>query len=447
MASKTILIKGGTLVTMNRERRIIKDGAILVEDGRITSIGKADEFGGEKADRVIDASGKYIFPGFINCHTHMFQVLLRDVAMDMVLLDWLKTSIWPSIRHLREEDIYIAAKLGIVENIRSGVTCIVDNQYPRNYEPSIRAMHESGIRGVLACGYYEINVPEDLRMDADKALKMCEEMIRRWHGRDEGRLRVCPAPMHPCFASKELLLKSKELADKYQTYLHVHTAESVKDVELLKQMTGKTDVEYLHELGILDERFHAVHAVQVSPEEMRLFASAHANIIHNPISNAYTGAGVAPIPEYLRLGCNVALGTDGPASGGNHDFLQSMKFTALIHKGFRRDPTVMRVSEILEMATINGAKALGMEGEIGSLEAGKRADLIILDLHKPHTVYVHDPIANLVYAATSENIETVIVDGEILMEDRRITYIDEEEVMAEASKVAERLMEKFSRRG
>lgn len=444
MASKSLLIKGGTIITMDRERRIIQDGVILIEDGRITSVGKSNEVTHEKVDLKINASKKYVFPGFINCHTHMFQVLLRDVAMDMFLLDWLKRSIWPSIKHLREEDIYAAAKLGIIENIRSGVTCIIDNQYPRNYEASVKAIYESGIRGVLACGYYEVNVPEELRIDPSEAIKRCEEMIKRWHGKDNGRIQVCPAPMHPCFASKELLLKSKELADKYETYLHVHTAESVKDVRLLKKLTGKSDVEYLHEIGVLDERFHAVHAVQVTPREIRLLASTHANIIHNPVSNAYTGAGIAPIPEYLKNECNVALGTDGPASGGNHDLLQSMKFAALIHKGYRRDPTVMKVWDVLEMVTINGAKALKMERELGSIEAGKRADLIIVDLLKPNTVYVHDPVANLVYAATSENVETVIVEGRILMERRKITYVDEEEVMAEASRAAERLMEKLS---
>jgi 5-methylthioadenosine/S-adenosylhomocysteine deaminase len=303
-------------------------------------------------------------------------------------------------------------------------------------------MDEIGFRGVLACGYHESGVPESVRVEPDSALNRCEILIRKYAQTSNGRLRVCPAPMHPCFTSEEALLKSKELADKYETYLHVHTAESERDVKILVSKTGKRDVEFLHDLGVLDNRFLAIHSVNVTQREINLLARSGSHIVHNPVSNMYLGSGVAPVPEYMRKKVNVALGTDGPASNCNQDIVETMKFAACLHKVHLMDPSVITAQEVLQMATISGAKALGMEDKLGSIGVGKYGDLVILDMFKPNTVHVHDPVGSLVYSATSENVDTVIVDGNVLMENRRITFADEEAILKEADIVALRALQR-----
>ena len=436
-------ICGGTIITMDGKRPVIKDGGLLIQDGEIVFVG--NKSGLRKwgtADQLIDGTGKFIFPGFINAHAHMFQVLFRNVGVDLDLLDWLRQVVWPLTTRLTKQEVYSAARLGIVENIKSGVTCAVDNQYPQHYEEPLKAMDAFGFRGVLACGYYEAGVPEEVRGEPTIALKRCENLIRKYDKAGRGRLRVCPAPMHPCFTSEEIMVKSKELAAKYDTYLHVHTAESERDVRMLVDKTGKRDIEFLHDLGVLDNRFLAIHSVNVTPREVNLLARSGSHVVHNPVSNMYLGSGVAPVPEFMRKQVNVALGTDGPASNCNQDLIETMKFAACLQKVHLRDPAILSAREVLQMATINGAKALGMEDRLGSIEVGKKGDLVLMDMFKPNTVHVYDPVGSLVYSATSENVDTVIVDGNVLMQKRRITFADEEAILMEAHEAAQRLLQR-----
>lgn len=438
-----LAIHGGTIITMDRKQPIIKDGGLVIQDGKIAFVGKKGEirkYG--DADQQINAMGKFIFPGFINAHAHMFQVLFRNLGFDLGLLDWLKQVVWPLTINLDKNDVYTAARLGLIENIKSGVTCVVDNQYPGHYEEPLRAMDEIGFRGILACGYYEVGVPDEVRVEPTAALKTCEILIKKYDKVGKGRLRVCPAPMHPCFISEELMLKSKEIADKYNTYLHVHTAESKRDVGMLVDKTGRRDVEFLYDLGVLDNRFLAIHSVNVTQHEIDLLARSGCHIVHNPVSNMYLGSGVAPVPEYMRNRINVALGTDGPASNCNQDIIETMKFAACLHKVHLLDPSILTAQEVLQMATINGAKALGMEDRLGSIEVGKNGDFAIIDMFKPNTVHVHDPVGSLIYSATSENVDTVIVDGKVLMENRKITFANEESILREADKVAQRSLQR-----
>jgi 5-methylthioadenosine/S-adenosylhomocysteine deaminase len=428
---------------MDIKRSVIKDGGLRIQDGKIVFVGdKSGLRNWGAADQQIDGTGKFIFPGFINAHAHMFQVLFRNVGVDLDLLDWLRQVVWPLTTRLTKQDVYAAARLGIVENIKSGVTCVVDNQYPQYYEEPLRAMDTIGFRGVLACGYYESGVPDDVRVEPTTALKRCESLIKKYDNAGSGRLRVCPAPMHPCFTSEEIMVKSKELAAKYDTYLHVHTAESERDVRILVNKTGKRDIEFLHDLGVLDNRFLAIHSVNVTQREVNLLARAGAHVVHNPVSNMYLGSGVAPIPEFMRKKVNVALGTDGPASNCNQDIIETMKFAACLQKVHLTDPSVISAQEVLQMATINGAKALGIEDMLGSIEVGKKGDVVIMDLFKPNTVHVHDPVGSLVYSATSENVDTVVVDGKVLMQNRRIAFADEGAILVEADKAALRLLQR-----
>jgi len=442
-----VIIKGGTVVTMDDKRRIIEDGAVVTRENKIEFVGKREEAEKRfKTGKEIDAGRKVIFPGLINAHTHMFQVLLRNLAVDAPLLDWLESVIHPALSILKEnrDDIHAAALLGCIENIKSGVTHVVDNHYGGgNYDAVIEAMIETGIRGCLARGIYELNVPEPLREDPKDAISDCERLVRKWRGAAGGRIMVGIAPMHPCNASKELLVKARDFSDEFGVIYHTHTGESKGDQELNVKIHGKTDVELLKELGVLGPRYHAVHSVWVSKAEINHMAQAGVHVVHNPVANMYLGSGVAPIPEMRNAGINVALGTDGPASNNNQDLIESMKFAACLHKVNKLDPAIITAQDVLEMATINGAKALGLEGEIGSLEVGKKADLIIVDMEKPHISPVHDPVASLVYCANGGDVDTVIVDGKVVMERRQIKTVDEQKVIQKSYEVSQRLEEKL----
>lgn len=283
---------------------------------------------------------------------------------------------------------------------------------------------------------------DELKETPDEALKHVETLVKKYHGKEDGRLMIAVAPMHPYNASRELLVKAKELADKYNLIYHTHTAESKKDQELVVELHGKTDVKLLYELGILGPRYHAVHAVNVSSEEIKYIAETGAHVIHNPESNMYLGSGIAPIPEYMKAGVNVALGTDGAGSNNNNDMIEAMRFAVLLHRAAKSHPSIVTAWDVIEMATINGAKALGLENEIGSLEPGKKADITIIKLDSPHTAPVHDPLGAIVYCATAQDVDTVIVDGRIVMENREVKVFNEEKVKKEAIKTAEKILDK-----
>ncbi len=443
-----IIIEAKYIIPVRPSRKIIRDGAVVVDGDRIVFVGKVDEARRRfHSDTIIKASRHAVIPGLVNAHNHLFQSILKNIGIDMELVSWLRSSIHPTLASFSDEDFYVAAKWGLIENIRSGVTTVIENHYgPRGYDAVAKALIESGLRAVLARGIYELNVLLDiLKEEPDKALAHVESLVKKYHGY-EGRLWIAVAPMHPYNASKELLLKAKELSDKYSLIYHTHTAESVKDQELVRELHGKTDVELLYELGILGPRYHAVHAVQVSPREVKLLAETGAHVIHNPESNMYLGSGVAPVPDYMEAGVNVALGTDGAGSNNNNDMIEAMRFAVLLHRAARKHPSIVTAWDALEMATINGAKAIGLENEIGSLEVGKKADITIIRLDRPHTAPVTDPLGSIVYCANAGDVDTVIVDGRLVMESGRVIVFDEEKVREEAEKTQERILDRARER-
>lgn len=427
------MIKDGYIITMDAQRRIFKRGSILVEGDKIVSIG--GEVRGS-TEEVIDARGMVVLPGLINAHTHLSMTLLRGVADDMALMPWLETKIWPIERHLRQEDVYSGALLGCLEMIKSGTTCFADQYF--FMESVAHAVSDSGIRGVLAHGMIEADKPEK----GEAEIAASEKFVKACHGMAEGRVRTMFGPHAPYTCSPEFLIKVKELAAKYGVGIHIHISETKDEVELIKKKYGRRPVEHLDAIGFLGPRVLAAHCVWLNNGEITILKKRGVKPVHCPVSNMKIACGVSPVPEMLAAGVRVALGTDGAASNNALDMLNEMKFAALLNKVHKLDAEVMPAQSVLEMATINGAMALGLDSEVGSLEAGKKADIVIVDMEKPHLTPMHNVISHLVYCAVGGDVDTVIVDGKILMRGRKVLSLDEQDVLNRAKKASMDLIDR-----
>lgn len=416
---------------MDPQRRIFERGSVAIADGKIVAVGKNINV---KADTVIDAKGKVVLPGLVNAHTHLSMTLLRGVADDMEFDPWLKTKIWPIEKHLRAEDCYVGALLGCLEMIKSGTTCFADQYF--FMEDVARAVEKAGIRGVLSYGIIEQGDPKKRKSE----IQVGEKLVKTCHGMADGRILTMFGPHAPYTCSPECLAQVKELAKKYKVGIHTHIAESKWEVEEIIKKYGKRPVEHLDAIGFLGPEVLAAHCVQLAEQEIRILRDRGVKPVHNPVSNMKIACGVSPVPEMLAAGIPVALGTDGAASNNSLDMFNEMKFAALLNKVDKFDSTVMPVQSVLEMATVNGARALGLGENLGSLEVGKKADLTLVDLRKPHLTPLRNVISHLVYSATGGDVDTVIVDGKVIMQGRRVLTLEEDKVLEEAQKVADELL-------
>jgi len=424
------LVKGGTIITMDKQRRIIKEGSVLIEGKKISAVGDVKG----KADVTIDARGKIVLPGLINCHTHLAMTLLRGVADDMELMPWLETKIWPTEKHLNAERVHAGAMLGCLEMIKSGTTCFADNYF--FMDEAAKAVGKAGIRGVLSYGIIELGNPEK----RESELKIGEKLVKDWQGKEGGRILTMFGPHAPYTCSPECLIKVKELAKKHKVGIHMHVAESQDETKQITEKYGKRPVEHLESIGFLGPEVLAAHCVWLNEKEIKILRDRGVKPVHNPVSNMKIGCGVSPVPDMLKAGIPVALGTDGAASNNTLDMFREMKFAALLNKVHRMDPTVMPAGSVLEMATINGAKALGLERELGSIEVGKVADIVLVDAKRAHLIPLHNPVSHLVYSAMGSDVDTVIVDGKVIMEHGKVLTFDETSVMESAQKVSDELL-------
>ncbi len=430
-----ILIKNGLVLTMDRRRRILKNTSVSITDGKITEI--REGITGD-ADFVIDAKNKIIMPGLINTHTHLPMTLFRGVADDLPLEKWLNEEIWPIEGQLEAKHVYAGSLLGCLEMIQSGTTCFNDMYFFMG--EVARSINESGIRGCVSLAMFDFgNLDKIAGM-----LKQGEENIKKY---SKGRVRTFIGPHAPYTCSEELLLKAKELSDRHGTRIHIHIAESEKEVNDSKGEKGAPPFEYLDRIGFLGENVLSVHSVWASKKEVDIIKKRGVKVIHNPVSNMKMASGVAPIPEYTKKGICVSLGTDGAASNNNLDMLEEMKVCALLHKISSMDPSIVPAYDVLEFATINGAKALGMEKEIGSIEVGKKADVILINLKRANLTPLTNPISHIVYASNGSDVDTVIVDGKVLMENRELRTLDLEEVLKFAKEEAGKLFSKAGKEG
>ena len=426
------LIRPDFILSGGDNWEVLNDGEILVEDGIIVYIGQQRDYGVSEIDRIIEGKNKLVMPGFVNTHTHAAMTLFRSFADDMPLMEWLGKKIWPAEARLNKEDIYWGTMLAIGEMIRSGTTCFADMYF--HMDEVARASLESGIRASLAQGLIGI--------DPDKGtagLKQSKSLISNWHGSGEGRITIMLGPHAPYTCPPRYLQDVMAIAAELKVPLHIHLAETRDEVRECLDKWGKRPVELMDSIGLFAHRVLAAHCVHLSEGEIEILAEKRVSIAHNPGSNLKLGSGIAPLKDLLAAGAHISLGTDGAASNNNLDMLEELRLAALLAKGLHEDPTVIPARNALKLATANGTQALFLEESLGTLVEGAPADLIMLDLLKPHLYPRHDLCAHLVYAAAAADVELVMVNGKLLMEQRKLLTIDEERVLYETNRRAERL--------
>lgn len=426
-----LLLDNITIIPMTARDLVIEKGYILIKDDIISEIGSGTAPQGTY-DKVIDGTNKAALPGFINAHTHAAMTLLRGYADDLPLMEWLQTKIWPMEDRLTDEDNYWGTLLANVEMIKSGTTAFADMYF--HMDQAARAVEKSGLRGILSRGMVGVG-PE-----AELAFTQSRELFAQWNGAANGRITFMLGPHAPYTCPPDYLKRVVALADELGTGIHIHLSETRGEFEDIKKQYGKTPVGLMDEIGLFEHRVLAAHCVHLNADDIEILSAKHVGVAHNPESNMKLASGIAPVPEMLAAGIAVAIGTDGASSNNNLDMLQEMRSCALLHKVNTFNPTVIPAGQALEMATINGARALGLEKQTGKLEAGMKADIILLSLSEAHMTPRYDILANIVYAAQASDVQTVIVDGNIIMEDRVVKTLDEQEVLEHCRAIAERLV-------
>ncbi|MGY1638873.1 amidohydrolase family protein [Geodermatophilus sp. SYSU D00742] len=437
------VLSGGTVVTMDGERRVLHDGAVAFSD-ELLAVGPAAEVrAAHPGADVVDCAGRLVLPGFVNTHTHLFQTLLKGLGDDRVLSDWFLTMTGPSAVELTPEDCYAGALHGCAEALTTGTTTLLDFMYvhprPGLGDAVASAMDDIGIRGVMARGYMtagtDVGAPEPLVQPLDVALSDAERLIGA-RNRPGSRVTVGLAPCMSWTVDEPTLRETRALADATGALVTMHLAESPFDVEESVRRYGMRDVPFAAHTGLLGPDLLAAHCVQVDAHDLDLLQETGTTVSHNPCSNLYLGSGFAPVPAMHRRGITVGLASDGPASSSNHSMLQAMKFAALLHKGVHRNPEVMTAEKALEMATVDGARALGMADAIGSLEVGKRADVVVLDLTNLCASPVHAAVSSLVYSQRGDEVDRVYVDGRLVVSGGALTTADEADVRARSAAAA-----------
>ncbi len=431
-ATADVLVLGGIVVTMDERRTILPDGALAIRAGAIADLGSRERIAaGYRAATILDATGCLVIPGLIDAHTHIPMTLFRGLADDLPLHTWLEQHVWPAERKfINPESVRWASRLGVAELLRSGVTTLCDMYF---YEGEVAAVVDAlGMRGVLAQVFFESAV--STAPELERALADAEQFVAHWHGHS----RIVPAlgPHAPYTVSPELYRRLHALAERVDVPVVTHLAENQEEDRDIRRRYGRSPVRHLANLGLLDPRLVAAHCVWVDGEEIDLLAAARTCVVHNPRSNLKLASGIAPVPDMLRAGVLVALGTDGAASNNTLNLFAEIQAAALIHKGIRLDPLAVSAAAALEMATIGGARALKLDHLVGSLEPGKRADLVIIDLDEDNLVPLYDPISHLAYAVQGADVRTVVVDGRIVLREGVLTTADEREIRRRVRELA-----------
>ncbi|MGO4538923.1 amidohydrolase family protein [Paenibacillus sp. 2TAB19] len=439
MENETRLIAGGIVLTMNNNDDMLTDGAVLVENGRIADIGPSAELLSKYAGvEVLDAAGQVIMPGLVNLHLH--SGLIRGTAEDLPVFEWLHRYVDPKHRALQQEEAYAAARLSYAEGIKSGTTSVLDMY--RHVHRCADAADEIGVRAVFAP--YVADRPG---YDYFETLESNIRLIEDRNGSAQGRIHVWVGLEHLSYCTEEAYREAARIAEKWGTGIHTHGEESIEMAKEVYKNYGRWPVELFYDRGILGPRTVLAHCVWMQESEMELMAKTGAAVAHCPVSNLKLASGIAPIHEMAERGIKIGIGTDGVKENNNLDMMEEMKYVPLLQKVRHYDAKVMKADKVLRMATIDGAKALGQDGEIGSIELGKKADIITVDFRKLHLTPVltqtyNNIVSNLVYSAQGSDVQNVMVDGKLLMKDRVLTTVDEEQVRQAGQYAAEQLLER-----
>lgn len=437
----SILIRNATVVTMNAEYDVFQNCDVLLEGKHIVDIGNSQR----TADQQIDGNGKIVIPGFVQPHIHLCQTLFRGQADDLELLDWLKKRIWPLEGAHDEESIYYSALLGIMELFKSGTTTILDMETVHHTSSAIQAIFDSGIRAVTGKCMMDSGgeVPDSLRETMDSSVQESVDLLERWHLKDEGRIRYGFMPRFVVSCTDELLQEVRELGVKHGVHIHTHAAENAKEVDLVYFEKGVRNIEHLHNLGLTGPQLVLAHCVWVNDLELDIIARTNTKVAHCPSSNLKLASGIAKTAEWLRKGICFGIAADGAPCNNHLDMFTEMRLAALLQKPFY-GPVSMPARQIFELATIGGARVLGLQNEIGSIEIGKKADVVILewdDVHhvpRDHT----DVYSQLVYQSKSNDVWTTIVDGRVVLENRQFTKLDTSLIIRECHRALHRLIQR-----
>jgi len=430
-----LIIRGATVVTMDGSSHVIDNGAVAIRRERIVAVGTTREIIGKyRATRIINAAGKVVMPGLINTHTHVPMVMFRGIADDLVLMEWLQKYIFPAeAKNVDEQFVRWGARLGILEMIRGGTTTYVDMYY---FEEAIAdETARAGMRAVLGETLIDFPAPDNKTWDAGMAYM--EKFAAKWKG--HSLITPAIAPHAPYTVSTDHFKQAHSLSQKLGIPLVTHMAEDQAEVKTIQERYGATSVAYLDRIGVLDERTIAAHMVWPATEDIATLAKRSVGIAHCPQSNMKLAAGAAPVPAMLKAGVAVGLGTDGAASNNDLDMWEEMDAAAKLHKLTSKDPTVINAREALEMATTGGARAIHQDKEIGSLEAGKRADVIIVGMTSEHQTPLYNVYSQLVYATKAADVETVIINGRVVMLNRRVLTIDDRSVRLKANEYRDQI--------
>jgi 5-methylthioadenosine/S-adenosylhomocysteine deaminase len=432
MQEVDLVITGGKILLMDEQNTHLENVSIAIDKCDIIAIGSSFDISKKyNAKRIITAENSLIMPGFVNCHTHAAMTCFRGIADDMELMDWLNNYIFPAeAKNVNKNLAYWGTMLACAEMIKSGTTTFKDMYIFE--DETARAAKEAGMRCLV--GEVLFDFPSPNAKTPAEGLAYTRMLLEKWKDDPLINIIVEPHALYTC--SPPLLTNAKKLADKFNAPVGIHLLENKEERDQLKEKFGKGAVSFLQDIGYLDDKFIAFHCVYLDNEDINIFAKHNCKIVHNPASNMKLASGIAPVPDMLKAGVTVGLGTDGCASNNNLDVIKDMSLAAKLHKVARLDPTVMDAQTVIRMATIDGAKVLGIEKITGSIEIGKKADIIIIGLNKPHLTPLYNEYSHLVYAASGADVDTVIINGNVVMEKRKLLTIDENEAMSKVREIA-----------
>ncbi|HKO62840.1 MAG TPA: 5'-deoxyadenosine deaminase [Pyrinomonadaceae bacterium] len=428
---KSILIRGGTVITLDARNTILR-GDVLIHDGRIAAVGDV----GDSADEIIEASGCAVLPGFVQTHVHLCQTLFRGAADDLSLLDWLKKRVWPMEAAHNAQSIAASARLGIAELIKGGTTSALTMETVNHTEQVFKAVDASGFRATVGKCMMDHGdeVPAGLREDTDASINESLRLLKEWHGRADDRIRYCFAPRFALSCTNELLKRVAALAKTHGVMIHTHASENKNECEIVQASTGLSNVRYLDSVGLTGPHAVFAHCVHLDDQEFEILAQTKTHVSHCPSSNLKLGSGIAPVKSMVDRGVSVSLGADGAACNNRLDMFTEMRTMSLLQKVLH-GPEALDANQALRMATIDGAAALGQGDELGSLEAGKRADLMVVNLDTLHAVpSARNLVSAVVYSAEAADVRTVLIDGFVVMRERKLMTLDEGQVLSDAER-------------